>query len=213
MNEAYAVYMHIAPNGKKYIGMTGQPVYLRWRDGKGYKNNPYFWRAIVKETWDKFTHTVLLSGLSQSEAEQKEIDLIKKYQTHNKKYGYNLEYGGHSQGRVSDETKLKMSISSTGKKHTEETKLKISVGVKGLVRSEETRKRMSIAQSGAGNAQHGKIAYNAKKITQLNISNEVMGYFNSSYEAEKTTGISGRSIRSACSGSQQSAGGYGWRYA
>ena len=34
----YAVYMHIFPNKKKYIGITGQKPKERWRvNGNGYK--------------------------------------------------------------------------------------------------------------------------------------------------------------------------------
>lgn len=30
------LYMHICPNGKKYVGITIQEPNQRWRDGKGY---------------------------------------------------------------------------------------------------------------------------------------------------------------------------------
>ena len=33
----YKVYMHICPNGKKYIGITQQDVLKRWNYGNGYK--------------------------------------------------------------------------------------------------------------------------------------------------------------------------------
>lgn len=36
-NKKYIVYMHIFPNGKKYIGMTGKKPSYRWENGlSGY---------------------------------------------------------------------------------------------------------------------------------------------------------------------------------
>lgn len=44
----YTVYMHVAPSGKRYVGITQQELNQRWRNGKGYKNNQPFFRALVK---------------------------------------------------------------------------------------------------------------------------------------------------------------------
>jgi group I intron endonuclease len=57
--------------------------------------------------------------------------------------GYNKVVGGGLARRMSMNTKLKMSLSMTGRKHTEETKAKISAGNVGQERTEETRARMS----------------------------------------------------------------------
>lgn len=42
--EAYTVYMHTTPNGKRYIGITAQTVERRWQNGYGYAygGNDYF---------------------------------------------------------------------------------------------------------------------------------------------------------------------------
>ena len=42
----YKVYMHICPNGKKYIGITQQDVLKRWNYGNGYKGCVLFYKAI-----------------------------------------------------------------------------------------------------------------------------------------------------------------------
>lgn len=91
----YSVYMHITPNNKRYIGITKQKPKQRWNSGYGYIQNKYFFNAILKYGWNNIEHRVLFTRLSQTEAEEKEIELIAKYKSNNKKYGYNIANGGH----------------------------------------------------------------------------------------------------------------------
>ena len=42
----YIVYKHTTPNNKMYIGITMQNVNRRWRNGDGYKDSIFFYRAI-----------------------------------------------------------------------------------------------------------------------------------------------------------------------
>lgn len=212
MNNNFFVYIHISPDERKYIGITQQSLNLRWRNGKGYQRNQYFWRAINKFGWENFKHEILFQGLNEQEAKNKEIELIKKYQSNNKKYGFNLDSGGNSVHRFSEESKRKMSISSTGKKHTEETKQKISKNGKGIKKSKETIEKMRLAWIGEKNHRYGKTAYNAKRIEQISLDGKIIASYESSYAAEKTTGIKSRSIRSVCSGKSKTTGGFMWRF-
>ncbi len=212
MKDKYTVYMHVAPTGKRYIGITCQPLHLRWRGGKGYQKNPHFWRAIEKYGWDNFEHHVLLENLNKTDAEISEIALIAEHMTTDKRYGFNIENGGNAQGKISNESRKKMSISSTGKTHSEETKRKISEGGKGIKKSKETVERMREAWTGEKNHRYGKTAHNAKTIEQITATGEVIAVFASSYAAEKSTGIPSRSIRYVCAKEKIEAGGYGWRY-
>lgn len=87
----YKVYIHIFPNNKVYIGVTGKKnVKTRWNSGYGYKNNEYMTNAIMKYGWNNIRHIVLYDNLSKEQAEQIEKDLIKKYKATNKRYGYNI---------------------------------------------------------------------------------------------------------------------------
>lgn len=64
-NGNYTVYMHTnKTNLKRYIGITGQTVQERWRDGKGYKSCILFNRAIQKYGWDGFEHEIVASNLT-----------------------------------------------------------------------------------------------------------------------------------------------------
>ena len=64
----YKVYVHTAPNGKRYVGITRQKLNRRWRYGEGYKRCVYFYKAIKKYGWDNITHQVLVDGLTKSQA-------------------------------------------------------------------------------------------------------------------------------------------------
>ena len=63
MKDNYKVYVHIAPNGKRYYGITKQKVEKRWQNGKRYSNNEHFTNAINKYGWNEgFEHIKTNSG-------------------------------------------------------------------------------------------------------------------------------------------------------
>ena len=105
--KCYTVYMHTSPSGKRYIGITSMTIEKRWLNGKGYQNQ-MFYRAIQKYGWNNFKHEILFENLTKKEAEQKERDLISYYKSNQSKYGYNIENGGSSTGKMSEETKRKI---------------------------------------------------------------------------------------------------------
>lgn len=113
----FKVYMHKNKmNGKVYIGITGQKLKYRWREGKGYKGCRAFNAAIKKYGWDTFEHMLLLDNLTKEEVEEKEIELIKKYKSNKKGYGYNISNGGSTIGSHSEETKKILSEKAKGRK-------------------------------------------------------------------------------------------------
>ena len=94
-SKKYCVYKHTnIINGKIYIGITSDDPKVRWKNGKGYERQPYFWNAIQKHGWDSFQHEILFENLSEEDACQKEIDLISFYHSNDKEYGYNISFGG-----------------------------------------------------------------------------------------------------------------------
>ena len=105
----YTVYLHTSPSGKYYVGITSLKPTIRWKNGHGYKSNQHFSRAIEKYGWDNFKHEILYTNITKEEAEQKEIELIAELRSNERKYGYNIDNGGNSVGKLSDETREKMS--------------------------------------------------------------------------------------------------------
>lgn len=143
----YIVYKHIFPNSKVYIGITSQKVNKRWSNGRGYKGSTLIYNAIQKYGWSNVKHEILFNNLTKEEAEQKEIELITKYQSNNENYGYNISNGGNCIGTLSEETKNKIRKAHKGFQHSEETKNKIS----------ETKKGKAIeALKGKNNGMYGK---------------------------------------------------------
>lgn len=101
-NRTYSVYMHTTPDGRVYIGMTGQKPEDRWVRGEGYKSNPRFYQAIREEGWDNIEHEILETGLSRAEAAELEKGLIAEYNSTDLAFGYNMKSGGeggHMLGR------------------------------------------------------------------------------------------------------------------
>lgn len=135
----WKVYAHKVPkylsgydNDKYYIGITSKKLEERWRkNGTGYKGHSLFWNAIQKYGWDNIEHLLLIDNLTHKEACEKEIELIQKYNTTNRKFGYNLTKGGEG---------------SLGYFHSEEVKMKMrgrESWCKGKKLSLETRKKIS----------------------------------------------------------------------
>ncbi len=167
----YTVYQHInRQNGKRYIGITKQKPQSRWgKDGINYKYScPKFWSAIEHYGWDNFEHLIIKDKLTKEEACELEIELIEKYKTQEKEFGYNILEGGQSPKMTkeikekiskamignqnglghscSEEKKKKISEAQKGKKFTDEHKLKISLAKKGKPHapcSEETKRKIS----------------------------------------------------------------------
>lgn len=94
MEKKWCVYVHIAPNGKKYVGITSQKPEKRWKNGKGYNHNEHFKSAIDKYGWNNFQHIILFDNLKEEEAKRLETLTIALLRTHINKFGYNKTFGG-----------------------------------------------------------------------------------------------------------------------
>lgn len=90
----YCVYRHTAPDGRMYIGIAQEPARLRWQNGKGYRNNPEFWKCICEVGWNNIAHEILLSGVSSSEARKVESELIDLYGTMLNGFNRRCDKGG-----------------------------------------------------------------------------------------------------------------------
>lgn len=99
MEEKFTVYSHVNKvTNTTYAGITKRDPKVRWANGFGYKNNPYFWRAIVKYGWKGFNHNILFTNLSKEEAINKEEELIRYYKSI--RLSYNISDGRDYVGAI-----------------------------------------------------------------------------------------------------------------
>lgn len=112
MKREYIIYKHTSPNNKVYIGLTKQTLKARWNNGKGYKNNDYFTKAIKKYGEKNFKHEILYSDLTLKEAKEMEIKMIAFYDSTNREKGYNITIGGDpcNKGLTDEEKKERKRI-------------------------------------------------------------------------------------------------------
>lgn len=201
MGNNYKVYIHIFPNNKVYIGITRNRTDIRWANGKGYKSQKVMSNAINKYGWKNIEHKVLYENLTKEEAEQKEIELIAFYKSNQRKYGYNIENGGNCVGKMSEETKKKISKSNIGK----------NTGIKNGMYGKHPK----------GEFKKGNIPHNKGKKTSeeerrkrskpvLCVETGIVYY--SAREANKQIGISYKSISSVCNKKRKTTGGYHWKF-
>lgn len=96
----YILYCHTNKiNGKKYFGITTQKDCNRWRSGRGYMNQPVFYKAIQKYGWENFEHEIIEANLSEAEAKRLEQEYISKFHTYvndPQSNGYNASLGGEA---------------------------------------------------------------------------------------------------------------------
>ncbi len=145
MKNSYCVYMHLCPNGKVYIGMTGRDPDIRFQNGNGYRNNPHFNQAIQKYGWDAIQHSILKCGLNREEAMMLEKSYIAEFQSSDPRYGYNMTYGGESGPKLTDYVKQEISRKLKEYYSTPEHKKEAAERATGHRHSAETRKKMSEA--------------------------------------------------------------------
>jgi len=154
----WCLYCHTTPSGKRYVGITSLKPSKRWRYGSGYKDSPYFYKAIKKYGWENIKHDIIFTDLSKSEAIRLEIEYIAKYKTRDKRFGYNMTGGGegHLGVPMTEEHKEKLRLLMTGKPKSESAKEKLRIANTGKQWSEEQKKRRSMQYSGQGNPNFGK---------------------------------------------------------
>lgn len=197
-------------NNKVYIGITCQKVYDRWRKGRGYKSCKLFYRAILKYGWDNFEHIILFNNLTKEEAENKEINLIKKYNSNNYKYGYNICSGGkgtphHKMSKKSKEQMIKklkevMNKPEMKKRLSEKHSGKNHINY-GKHLSEETKKKIS-------NSEKGKKWSGLKKVMCL----ETNIIYESISDASRKTKANKYCIGQVCMNKRKTANKLHWKY-
>jgi group I intron endonuclease len=146
-------------DGKQYIGQSQRITKRFWRHKDAVKTqNPreafYLHKAMAKHGVENFTFKVLLHAVDVEYLNLMERRCIEAYKTLSP-FGYNLDTGGGVCKKLSEETKLKLSIAlkgrpcpTKGRPHSEETKAKMSAALKGRKQTEEHKANSVTARKG-----------------------------------------------------------------
>ena len=195
----YTVYKHTSPSGKVYIGITKRKPEYRWNKGKGYrKDQLLFYRAIKKYGWDNFTHEILYTGLSEKDAKNIEISLIRQYKSLG--MSYNITDGGDG-GR---------GLHNKRKKMSDETKLKMSKSRKGLLAGNKNP-MYGRHETAPAYGRFGKEHPASKKVYQYDLLGNFIKEWDCLSEVQRHLNILVTHITACCNGRQKTAGGYIWK--
>lgn len=192
----YNVYMHrLKKDNRVYIGITKQNLEKRWQRGLGYVHSTNFYNAIQKYGWENFDHIVLFENLSKKEAEQKEMELIKLYNSNDERYGFNMTNGGFHP-IMTEEQKRKISNTEKGKKVSQETKYKLSKNIKKYYEINGTTENMKKYYNSVIKPvlciETGKIYYGQKKL--------------------KEEGFNPAMVNSVCNHKRKTTSNYHWKF-
>lgn len=184
--DGYTLYRHVNKfNNHIYVGICHGNPCMRWgRNGKKYVGCTYFWNAIQKYGWDAFDHEVMMVGLTQQEAMAKEIEFIAYYKSNDRRYGYNLDSGGYCSGRISEESRRKMS---------------------------EEKKGKYLGERNANYGNRGDKNPLAKPVLQYDLDGNFIAEFGSLKSAAEKTGSRCTLISACCTGRQKTSNGYIWK--
>ena len=192
----YTVYCHTNKiNGKRYVGITKQVPERRWQNGHGYDDNIHFRNAIQKYGWEEFSHEILFTGLNKEQAEQKEIELIAKWDLTNRDCGYNRAPGGHLNNGFSDETRKQISdsLKKTYKLNGHHSR--------GRKMSDACKERMTAANE-----------KRKKPIIQYTSNGEFVAQYDSMREMERVTGFKRAAVKANADGVSTQSYGFIWKY-
>jgi group I intron endonuclease len=164
----YIVYLLTDRTNKKiYVGLTNKGLNKRWNQSRLQKRFGH----------TNFDSVVLFESLTKDEAVEQEKLSIEEYNSTNSDIGYNISRGG---GHVSEDTRIKISESNSGKKYGKErrkiviesnkrrkisdtTKQRMRESQLGKKLSKETKQKMSKSHLGKNNPNYGKNTSNKTK--------------------------------------------------
>lgn len=225
----YIVYCHVFSNDKKYFGITCQGWKKRWgKGGIGYKGQLVY-DAIEKYGWYNTKHYILFKNLTEEEAEQKEIELIARYNTTDRRYGYNVSAGGDTPllTGANNPNSVKIVCINTEEVFDTINEAAIKYNLCSKCISDCCKGKQSIAgnhpETGermiwqyydewlAAPKKH-IIDYTKTESEKRVVCIETGIIYNNMVEAAKSINVKRSCISSVCRGKQRTSGGYHWAY-
>ena len=165
MEKQIGIYKITSPSGRVYIGQSIN-IQKRFNTYKKLKSSvkkqTLLYRSFKKYGVEKH-QLEIIELCEEKELNKRERFFQEKFEVLEKGLNCQLTKTKDRSGRLSEETKKKLSESSKGckpwnkgKKHSEETKIKIGLKSKGRKHSEETKKKMSESRKGKATWNKGR---------------------------------------------------------
>ena len=199
--------MLTSPKGKTYIGQTIRHIQVRLEEhrtgrSKGCRGiynaiNKYGWENIEKDWYE----------CPDEDLNKHEELMVEVFGTLSPN-GYNLREGGGNRGKLSEETKQKLSGENHhmwGKTHSKETKQKNREAHLGRKQSEEHNKKNRESNL-------GEKSICSKRVYQYEIDGTFIDSFGSGREAGRHFKKDGSSIRECARGARRSKTAYGFKW-
>lgn len=221
------IYKIVSPNGKIYIGQTINKKQRKYHYNSGcYKEQIKLWNNVQCYNWNPASTFEIIEececGLDKINLNEREKFWINYFDSF--KNGLNCNEGGHGNlgHKASDETKLKMSNSKKGVKHSEERNKQKSDYTKGRKHSDDAKLKMSqvklekmtdeikdkISLGLRGNKNGLGNRGSAKRV--LCINNDVV--YESITEAAKKLNLHSSGIVAVCKGEFKQTKGFKFKY-
>lgn len=222
------IYKYTSPSGKSYIGQTCRSLKERANgDGSGYVSCTIFFNAIQKYGFKNFQYEIL-EEVNLSNIDDKEQYYIKKYNTLQPN-GYNVQKGGkcdyvNKNKNNSRKTsiiqydlngnfiKVFESVSTAAREINSSFQAIEAV----LNRTRKQHKGFIYRYIGENSPESVKsIQTHGRQVLQFSLEGNYINTYPSANAAARAIGKdsnAGRNIRSACSGTRQTAYGFKWKY-
>ena len=207
---------------ERYVGVTNQTQIKRaGKNGKKYIEEGYkFGKAIEKYGWENFEYSVLESTENEYKASDLERYYISIFNTTEEGFGYNGNKGG-----TTSTSKPIIQYTIDGERINEFSTAKEaenSTLIKSTLILSCCNKRIKMAGGYIWRYKGQEDQYLEEKditpfsgerpVTQLSLTNEILGFYGSAKEAEEATGALRSKICMCCKGKRKTAGGYKWEY-
>lgn len=226
MNESGIYCIENIITHKKYIGQA-KNIKARWSKHKSGLNKNKHHNDYLQKAWNKYGldcfEFIVLEYCSADILDEREKYYIKKYDTTNRQFGYNMQTGGQSSKELTEDTKekvknaVKKSYLVPGRKEIQrknalkqwanpEIKAKImgkNNGMYGKHHTPETCAKISKLK---------KARETKKKYPNKVLCIELNKIFDNSREAGKELSIDSTCILKVCRGERKKCGGYHWQF-
>lgn len=228
-------------NNKKYIGQSVD-IKNRWSKHKNELESNIHHNQYLQQSWNKYGKEnfkfYIIIECSKSELNELEICYIKKFDSINKKYGYNLTKGGDKKVQFTYDVLEKISNSSSKfpvlqftldgilvnqYKNCNVAAKELNLESKRLYQCCQNNERYKTAYGYIWIYEHNYKIYEfsvenykkkstSKPVSQYDLQNNYIATYKSAREAEKETGIGYKMISRVCNGGRPYTHGYIFKF-